>query len=146
LSRAIGSTSSQEGRADAHREESHARSNTARPVELRAAFRADLDIGSGVVEGAVRNLVAVRLDGPRMSWGRDRAERVLHLRCVLLNGLWDDFAHQVASRELKLPEHPATLSTMQNLAGTLYAQGDLPGARKLEEAALEARTLRRRPD
>ena len=41
-------------------------------------FRADdLDIGSGAVEGAVRNLIAMRLDGPGMRWGRDRAERIL---------------------------------------------------------------------
>lgn len=72
-----------------------------------AAFRADdLDIGSGAVEGAVRNLIAVRLDGPGMRWGRDRAERVLHLRCVLLNGLWEDFAHHVASSGLKLLPKP----------------------------------------
>ncbi len=35
--------------------------------------RADLEISSGVVEGAVRHLVGVRLDGPGMRWGRDRA-------------------------------------------------------------------------
>ncbi len=29
-----------------------------------------LDIGTGAVEGAVRNVVAVRLDGPGMRWGR----------------------------------------------------------------------------
>ena len=48
----------------------------------------DLPIGSGVIEGAVRHLVGVRLDGPGMRWGRDRAEAVLHLRCVLINGQW----------------------------------------------------------
>lgn len=70
-------------------------------------FRADdLDIGSGAVEGAVRNLVAMRLDGPGMRWGRDRAERVLHLRCILLNGLWDDFATNVASSGLTLSPVP----------------------------------------
>jgi Transposase len=59
-----------------------------------AKLRADdLEIGSGVVEGAVRHLVGVRLDGPGMRWGRDRAEAILHLRCVLINGMWDDFTH-----------------------------------------------------
>src|SRR5690606_11979392 len=48
----------------------------------------DLPIASGVIEGTVRNLVGVRLDGPGMRWGRDRAEAILHLRCVLLNGQW----------------------------------------------------------
>lgn len=56
----------------------------------------DLDIGTGAVEGAVRNLIAIRLDGPGMRWGRERAERILHLRCILISGLWDEFLAHVA--------------------------------------------------
>jgi hypothetical protein len=33
-----------------------------------------------------------------MRWGRDRAEAVLHLRCVLLNGLWPDFERRIIAR------------------------------------------------
>ncbi len=62
--------------------------------QLRAR---DLVIGSGAVEGAVRNLIELRLDGPGMRWGRDRSERVLQLRCVLLSGLWDEFSAHVSS-------------------------------------------------
>jgi hypothetical protein len=58
--------------------------------------RQDLEISSGVIEGAVRHLVGVRLDGPGMRWSRDRSEAVLHLRCVLINGMWDEFAAYVA--------------------------------------------------
>jgi hypothetical protein len=58
----------------------------------------DLPIGSGVIEGAVRHLVGVRLDGPGMRWGRDRAEAVLHLRCVLINGQWSAFETFLASQ------------------------------------------------
>jgi hypothetical protein len=58
--------------------------------------RRDLDIGTGAAEGAVRNLIAVRFDGPGMRWSRDRAERLLHLRCIALNGQWDDFAAHLA--------------------------------------------------
>jgi hypothetical protein len=36
-------------------------------------------------------------------------------------------------------EHPDTLASMNNLASTLSAQGDLPGARALQERVLEAR-------
>lgn len=60
--------------------------------------RQDLEISSGVIEGAVRHLVGVRLDGPGMRWGRDRAEAVLHLRCILINGVWDDFAAYLAKQ------------------------------------------------
>ncbi len=57
-----------------------------------------LDIGSGIVEGAVRHLVGVRLDGPGMRWSRDRAEAVLLLRCILINDQWDDFARFLAAK------------------------------------------------
>jgi hypothetical protein len=60
--------------------------------------RQDLDIGSGVVEGAVRHLVGVRLDGPGMRWSRDRMEAVLLLRCILINGQWDDFTRFLATK------------------------------------------------
>jgi hypothetical protein len=63
-----------------------------------ALRRDDLDIGTGAVEGAIRNLVRMRLDGPGMRWSRGRSEWVLHLRCILLNGQWDDFAAHLAHR------------------------------------------------
>ena len=43
-----------------------------------------------------------------------------------------------ASARLLGKEHPDTLTAMNNLAGTLYAQGDLAGARKFQEQVLEA--------
>jgi len=58
-----------------------------------------LVIGSGLVEGTVRHLVGMRLDGPGMRWGKARAEAVLLLRCVLLNGLWVDFESYLAGRD-----------------------------------------------
>ena len=73
--------------------------------------RDDLDIGSGAVEGAVRNLVRMRLDGPGMRWGRDRAEYVLHLRCILLNGQWDAFADYLANRVIKIAAKPKAART-----------------------------------
>jgi hypothetical protein len=79
-----------------------------RYAELR---RDDLDIGTGAVEGAVRNLVGLRLDGPGMRWGRDRAEMVLHLRCIMINGQWDDFAAHLAARPLKLAAQPTPART-----------------------------------
>lgn len=73
--------------------------------ELR---RDDLDIGSGAVEGAVRNLIRMRLDGPGMRWSRQRSEWVLHLRCILLNGQWKEFTDYLAAGpQLTLPAKPA---------------------------------------
>ena len=65
-----------------------------------------IDIGSGIVEGAVRNLVRMRLDGPGRRWGRGRDERVLHLRCILLNKQWEDFVKYAESKAVKLPSKP----------------------------------------
>jgi hypothetical protein len=73
--------------------------------------RDDLDIGSGVVEGAVRNLVRMRLDGPGMRWGRDRAEMMLHLRCVLLNGEWEAFERHLAKQTVMLAANPRPTRT-----------------------------------
>ena len=76
--------------------------------ELR---RDDLPIATGVIEGAIRNLVRVRLDGPGMRWSRDRAESVLHLRCILLNNQWDDFSRFIAKRAPRLFPHPIPTRT-----------------------------------
>lgn len=73
--------------------------------------RDDLDIGSGAVEGAVRNLVRMRLDGPGMRWGRDRAEMMLHLRCVLLNAEWEDFERYLAAQTITLAANPVPTRT-----------------------------------
>lgn len=71
-----------------------------------------LVIGSGLIEGTVRHLVGMRLDGPGMRWGKARAEAVLHLRCVLLNGLWTDFESYLARRpSFRLASKPAPTVT-----------------------------------
>lgn len=57
----------------------------------------DLVIASGQVEGAVRHVVGERLDCSGMRWTQAKAEPLLHLRCIELNGDWERFcawAHQ----------------------------------------------------
>jgi hypothetical protein len=51
----------------------------------------DLVIASGQVEGAVRHVVGERLDCSGMRWTKEKAEPLLHLRCIELNGDWDRF-------------------------------------------------------
>ncbi len=63
--------------------------------ELR---KKDLDVASGAVEGAVRHVIAKRLDSSGMRWIRERAEALLQLRCIEINGDWDAFASFVAER------------------------------------------------
>jgi len=51
----------------------------------------DLVIASGVVEGAARYVVGERLDNSGMRWLEERAEAVLLLRCIEVNGDWEAF-------------------------------------------------------
>jgi Uncharacterised protein family (UPF0236) len=53
----------------------------------------DLVIATGQVEGAVRHLVGERFDCAGMRWIRTKAEALLHLRCIELNGDWQRFVN-----------------------------------------------------
>ncbi len=63
----------------------------------------DLVIASGVVEGAARYEVGERLDNRGMRRIEERAEAVLLLRCIEVNGDWEEFTRrdrEQRSREL----------------------------------------------
>jgi hypothetical protein len=51
----------------------------------------DLVIATGVVEGAARYVAGERLDNSGMRWIEERAEAVLLLRCIEVNGDWEEF-------------------------------------------------------
>jgi hypothetical protein len=51
----------------------------------------DLVLASGVVEGAARHVIGERLDNSGMRWVVQRAEAMLLLRCIEINGDWDAF-------------------------------------------------------
>ena len=80
----------------------------------------DLELASGSVEGAVKHVVVKRFDSGGMRWIRERAEALLHLRCIDLNGDWNAFmafvqekVNQAAKRDRKchriLTREPAPL-------------------------------------
>jgi len=58
----------------------------------------DLEIGSGMVEGAVKNIIAKRCDHGGMRWIKERVEAVLQLRCIDANGDWEAFTNYVHDR------------------------------------------------
>jgi len=60
--------------------------------ELRAQ---DLEIGTGQVEGAMKNVIGRRCDQGGMRWIKERAEALLQLRCIEINGDWDRFINKV---------------------------------------------------
>lgn len=51
----------------------------------------DLEIGSGAVEGAVKNVIGKRCDHGGMRWIKERVEALIQLRCIEMNGQWDAF-------------------------------------------------------
>lgn len=55
----------------------------------------DLELASGVVEGAIKHIIGHRFDHGGMRWIRERAEALLQLRCIEINGDWDHFIQWV---------------------------------------------------
>lgn len=51
----------------------------------------DLELGTGMVEGGVKNLIGARFDFGGSRWIRERAEALLQLRCIEFNGQWEAF-------------------------------------------------------
>jgi hypothetical protein len=50
-----------------------------------------VDVGTGPVEKSIDLTICRRQKQRGMSWRRDRADRLLALRLMLLNGTWDDY-------------------------------------------------------
>jgi hypothetical protein len=76
-------------------------------LDYRLVRSLDLELASGMVEGAVRNLIGLRFDQGGMRWIAERAEALLQLRCIDLNGQWDDFIRWVhATLALGDPARP----------------------------------------
>jgi len=78
--------------------------------EFRAA---DLELGNGAVEGAVRYVVSQRFDEGGMRWIRERAEALLQLRCIQINGDWERFLAFAHERTRAESRHQATLLRAQ---------------------------------
>lgn len=60
-------------------------------MNYKAWREQDLVLASGVVEGAARYVIGERLDNSGMRWVVERAEALLQLRCIEVNGDWDAF-------------------------------------------------------
>lgn len=57
--------------------------------------KAQIPLGSGAVESAIRRVVNLRMKGPGIFWLEGNSERMLSLRCQLLSGRWQQFLHAV---------------------------------------------------
>ena len=58
-------------------------------------------IASGVIEGACRHVVKDRLERTGMHWTIDGAQAMMKLRCVAINGQWDEFTEFRIQRETR---------------------------------------------
>ena len=93
-------------------------------MNYQALADQDLELGSGMVEGAVKNLVGARFDSGGSRWIRERAEALLQLRCIEQNGHWDAFIawvhddHRDRSRH-----HPERIRIQQSTPGPLPTLG-----------------------
>lgn len=60
-------------------------------INYRSFKAGKLPIGSGVIESTIRRVVNLRLKGAGMFWIKENAEGLLHLRCQLKAGTWNEF-------------------------------------------------------
>jgi hypothetical protein len=56
-------------------------------------------IASGVIEGACRHVVKDRMERAGMHWTLPGAQAMLQLRCIALNGQWEDFMEYYIAQE-----------------------------------------------
>jgi hypothetical protein len=64
-------------------------------MNYRELLEKDLEIGTGIIEGAIKNVIGKRCDHGGMRWIKERAEALLQLRCIEMNGDWDAFIDRV---------------------------------------------------
>lgn len=74
-------------------------------MDYKTLREEDLEISSGAVEGAVNYVIAKRFDCGGMRWIRNRAEALLQLRCIEVNGDWDEFIKYVHDKTTRQIQH-----------------------------------------
>lgn len=65
--------------------------NNAHRMKYNEYLEKGYPIASGVIEGACRYIVKDRMERTGMRWVLSGAEAMLNLRCIALNGDWDEF-------------------------------------------------------
>jgi len=98
-------------------------------MPYKALREQGLEIGSGMIESAVRQVVALRLEGPGMRWGEGRDQLLLHLLCLRLSGGWNilveairQWAHQPHHRRRLTPVGVNEAKRKQQQTATSMAQ------------------------
>lgn len=86
-----------------------------RHMQYAAWKTANVPIGSGVVESAIRRVINLRFKAASTFWREDHLAALLYLRCALKAGRWDDLItahlrgqHWLSQGEEGRPHTPAT--------------------------------------
>jgi len=90
----------------------------------------DLEISSGMIEGAIKNVIGRRFDHGGSRWIKERAEALLQLRCIEINGDWDRFMTRVHDRIRTQGTDEAAILRLQT-----NAAAPLPVPTSLDQAA-----------
>ncbi len=69
----------------------------------------DLELGTGAVEGAIKNTIGKRCDHGGMRWIKERVEAIVQLRCIEANGDFERFTEFVHHRLFEEPAAAAAL-------------------------------------
>jgi hypothetical protein len=77
-------------------------------------IKLDLELGTGSVEGAVKNIIGKRCDHGGMRWIKERVEAIVQLRCIEVNRDWDRFINFVHDRMRADAERSATRIRLQS--------------------------------
>lgn len=77
-------------------------------------IKLDLELGTGAVEGAVKNIIGKRCDHGGMRWIKERCEAIVQLRCLEANGDWDRFVNFVHDRMRATAERDGVRQRLQS--------------------------------
>jgi hypothetical protein len=83
-------------------------------LKYRELIAEDLELGTGMVEGVLKNLLGKRCDHGGMRWIKERCEALVQLRCVDMNGDWaafTDWVHERNRRKQEATSHRVRLQT-----------------------------------
>lgn len=78
-------------------------------------------IGSGIIEGACRHIIVDRMEESGMRWVMAGAKAILGLRCIYINGDWEQFMDFNIQQEQRTI-HPATAKILEAANDGAFSQ------------------------
>ncbi len=82
-------------------------------LDYKTLIKEDLELGTGMVEGTIKNTLGKRCDHGGMRWIKERVEAVVQLRCIEANGDFDRFTEFVQQRLALESKQRATIASIQ---------------------------------